>query len=158
MLTLIQKFVGRSLFCDLGRSGQEYFLMAQVFETIFYNTQNFFTQMMPVTQTLHLEQVMHLNQSCHIKVWNMNIKIFIQHSPCKLSGRDLVIDCYPPYGFVTTPGTTIISPNYPNYYPSNDISYCQVTLIFEDRISIEFESFDVGSDGSCSLDWFRVFG
>ena len=87
----------------------------------------------------------------------MNIKIFIQHSPCKLSGSDLVIDCYPPYGFVTTPGTTIISPNYPNYYPSNDISYCQVTLIFEDRISIEFESFDVGSDGSCSLDWFRVF-
>ena len=68
-----------------------------------------------------------------------------------------MIDCDLPYDIVTIPGTTVISPNYPNYYGYNP--NCQVTLIFDERVSIEFESFDIQGntvENSCNYDWLQV--
>ena len=49
------------------------------------------------------------------------------------------MECEPPYDVVTTSGVTIVSPNYPNFYDDN-IS-CQLTLTFDVKVSIEFETF-----------------
>ena len=65
-----------------------------------------------------------------------------------------VIDCDSPYDVVTIPGTTIITPNYPEYY--GDDLYCQVTLTFEDRVNIRFQDFSVGSYRDCIDDWLEV--
>ena len=64
-----------------------------------------------------------------------------------------MIDCDSPFEVVTTPGTTIITPNYPDDYPMH--LDCQVTLKFEQRVSIVFEDFSVyGSSGYCD-DYYR---
>ena len=52
------------------------------------------------------------------------------------------------------PGTTIISPNYPNDY--DDGLNCQVTMEFSGKVSIVFENFDVLDSGDCYLDWLEV--
>ena len=71
----------------------------------------------------------------------------------------MVIDCESPYDLVTTPGIAIITPNYPNGYASN--LSCQVTLSFDDRVSIEFESFDLSYrsvvNHTCDIDWLEVY-
>ena len=55
---------------------------------------------------------------------------------------------------VTTPGTTIFSPNYPYNYPT----FCdsQLTIHFNGRISLFFESFDVEYQDDCYLDWLEI--
>lgn len=69
-----------------------------------------------------------------------------------------MIDCKSPYDIVTTPGIAIISPNYPNGYPY-DLT-CQVTLYFDTRVSIEFESFWLTypdhDTQTCDYDWLDV--
>ena len=52
------------------------------------------------------------------------------------------------------PGTTLISPNYPNSY--GIYLSCQITLTFEDRVVIKFEDFDLNDDYDCSYDWLEV--
>ena len=55
------------------------------------------------------------------------------------------------------PGIEIISPNYPNPYPMN--LDCAVTLNFDQRVSIKFETFDMqrNTNNSCSYDWLAVY-
>ena len=55
----------------------------------------------------------------------------------------ITIDCTAPYDIIDTPGTTIISPNYPDTYETNQI--CQVTVQFphEMRVTLIFEEFDL---------------
>ena len=55
---------------------------------------------------------------------------------------------------VTAPGTTIFSPNYPNNYPT----FCdsQLTINFDGRISLFFESFEVEYQDTCDLDWLEI--
>ena len=62
-----------------------------------------------------------------------------------------MIDCEPPFETITIPGITIISPNYPKYYGYH--LDCQVTLTFEDRVSIVFKDFDTGGSHK---DWLKV--
>ena len=50
---------------------------------------------------------------------------------------------------MSTPGTTIISPNYPNGYPWSTGRDCQITLKFQQRVSITFEDFSVYGSGDC---------
>ena len=60
------------------------------------------------------------------------------------------MDCEPPFKPITTPNTTIISPNYPNPYdPDVD---CQVTVNFHEKVSIVFEDFDLFDYGNCNYD------
>ena len=55
---------------------------------------------------------------------------------------------------VTTPGTTLLSPNYPNNYPD----YCdpKLTIDFVGKVSLRFESMDIEYEESCDLDWLEV--
>ena len=70
-------------------------------------------------------------------------------------GTVFVIDCESPYDVVTSPGTTIITPNYPYYYGFD--RDCQVTLTFGDRVSIVFEYFSVGFYFTGHLDdWLEL--
>jgi len=61
------------------------------------------------------------------------------------------IDCDSPYDIVIVPGTTIVSPNYPNYYGNN--LECQVTITFEAGVTIEFQDFNTESD----YDYLRIY-
>ena len=70
-----------------------------------------------------------------------------------IAGSIFVVDCNSPYDVITTPRTSIVSPNYPDKYGLN--LDCQVTIIFEDRVSIVFEYFDLGPHG-CN-DWLKVY-
>merc|ERR1719400_914241 len=63
-----------------------------------------------------------------------------------------VIDCESPFDVITSPGTTIISPNYPDRYGVDLI--CETTITFENRVSLTFEYFRV-SDYHC-YDWLEV--
>ena len=55
---------------------------------------------------------------------------------------------------VTTPGTMIVSSNYPSNYEN----FCdsQLTINFEQRIILQFESFDIEHQVPCILDWLEV--
>ena len=64
-----------------------------------------------------------------------------------------------PYDTINTPGTTIVSPNYPGDY-ENDLD-CRVTIKFSEaqKVSIVFETFDVeGRNGEeiCDSDWLEI--
>ena len=65
-----------------------------------------------------------------------------------------VIDCEPPFDTITIPDTTIISPNYPEFYGWYRL--CQVTLTFTEKVSIRFEDFSVLYSNNCSYDWLEV--
>jgi len=69
-------------------------------------------------------------------------------------GTVYVIDCDAPFDIVTAPGTTIVSPNYPNDYGWN--LDCQVTVNFEKKVTIVFEEFAVEDDSTCDDDWLEV--
>lgn len=71
-------------------------------------------------------------------------------------GTIYVIDCESPYDVIRTPGTSIISPNYPGYYDKNLL--CEVTISFEGRVSIEFEYLDLQPTYTdhCDDDWLEV--
>jgi len=71
-------------------------------------------------------------------------------------GTVYVIDCESPYGVITSPGTTVISPNYPDFYGESLL--CETTITFDSRVSLTFESFAVGIDGGsfCDSDWLEV--
>ena len=62
--------------------------------------------------------------------------------------------CTFPYQKVTTPGTTIISPNFPRNY-SNDID-CELSIMFEStqRVGVNFDLFDI--ETGCA-DWLKIF-
>ena len=68
-------------------------------------------------------------------------------------GTVYVIDCESPYDVITSPGTTIMSPNYPDRYGVNLL--CETTITFDDRVSLTFENFQV-SDSSYCFDWLEV--
>ena len=68
-------------------------------------------------------------------------------------GTVFVIDCDSPYEVVTSPGTTIITPNNEfNHYGFN--RDCQVTLTFGKRVIIVFEEFAL--DTLHCHDWLEV--
>eukprot|EP00794_Sanderia_malayensis_P015619 gene15619-17196_t len=57
---------------------------------------------------------------------------------------------------LTSPAGMVSSPNYPEYYPSNED--CNMTIITEESpIKLTFEAFDVGSE-DCSNDFVHVRG
>ena len=62
----------------------------------------------------------------------------------------------PPYQIVNASETTIISPNYPNNYP--DYKICELTISFEEdqRVLIEFESFDTEMIHDNCFDYLNV--
>ena len=55
---------------------------------------------------------------------------------------------------VTTPGTMIVSSNYPSNYEN----FCdsQLTINFEQRIFLRFELFNIEHQVPCILDWLEV--
>jgi len=66
----------------------------------------------------------------------------------------VIIECESPFGEITHPGTSIVSPKYPNPYP-NDL-FCQVTIKLKERVLIVFQEFDVQSCDDCSCDWLEI--
>ena len=64
------------------------------------------------------------------------------------------MNCIFPWQSVKTPGTTIISPNFPRNY-SNDMD-CELSIIFEStqRVGVKFDLFDI--DEGCK-DWLKIF-
>ena len=69
-------------------------------------------------------------------------------------GAKFIIDCNTTSGVITTPDTTIVSPNYPSDY-GEDLD-CQVTITFEENILIVFDDFHVDQDNSDCDDWLEV--
>jgi len=65
-----------------------------------------------------------------------------------------VIDCESPYGVITRPEITIISPGYPGPYSRGSI-LCETTITFENKVLLTFENFDVSSHSFCQ-DWVEV--
>ena len=67
------------------------------------------------------------------------------------------IDCRPPFDKVTIPGTTIISPNYPNAYGNS--SDCQLVITFATKanVSLTFEDFNVEGHSSCRYDYLALY-
>ena len=74
-----------------------------------------------------------------------------------VSAPNVTIDCSSPFDEVTTPGTSIMSPNYPNNYGSGQD--CQVTIRFagSPTVLIEFDPlYNIESHSSCSYDYLEV--
>ena len=66
----------------------------------------------------------------------------------------ITIDCSSPFDEVVIPGTTIMSPNYPNAY--NNSLDCQVTIRFagSDTVLIEFDPvYEIESHSTCAYDY-----
>ena len=57
---------------------------------------------------------------------------------------------------VTTPETTIQSPNYPNNYPNGRDCSAVVQFALGQRVSVEFLAFNVESHSSCVYDWLEI--
>ena len=75
--------------------------------------------------------------------------------------KEFVIDCEYPYETVTTPGGTIISPNYPNNNYDDNLD-CKVTITFGGQVKITFVQFDLEEDDQdpndlCGYDWIQVY-
>ena len=69
----------------------------------------------------------------------------------------VTIDCSSPFDEVLTPGTVIMSPNYPNSY--DDGLNCQMTIRFSDSptVLIEFDpTYEIESGSGCSYDYLEV--
>ena len=69
----------------------------------------------------------------------------------------VTIDCSSPFDEVVIPGTTIMSPNYPNAY--NNSFDCQVTIRFagSDTVLIEFDPlYEIESHSTCSYDYLEA--
>ena len=64
------------------------------------------------------------------------------------------MDCESQNQIVRTPGTTIISPNFPRNYPNN--TECQLIIMFDmgQRVGITFDLFDIEDAGHDCL-WLR---
>ena len=64
------------------------------------------------------------------------------------------MNCIFPWQSVKTPGTTIISPNFPRNY-SNDMD-CEISIMFEStqRVGVDFDLFDI--ETGCA-DWLKIF-
>ena len=70
---------------------------------------------------------------------------------------NVTIDCSSPFDEVLTPGTVIMSPNYPN--PYDDGLRCQMTIRFSDSptVLIEFDpTYEIESDSSCGYDYLEA--
>ena len=67
------------------------------------------------------------------------------------------MDCSSPYTDVTSPGSTIVSPNYPSNYTNN--LRCQTTVRFPSgqRVNAQFLAFDLESDFRCRNDWLVAY-
>lgn len=59
----------------------------------------------------------------------------------------------PPYA-VNSGGTTILSPSFPNKYPTNCDN--ELTIFMESIIILNFEFFDIEPSENCDDDWFEV--
>ena len=75
-----------------------------------------------------------------------------------VSGSTVTIDCKEPHETkekeITAPGTVIISPNHPNFYPRN--ADCHAVIRFPQRVRITFQAFDLESFGSCAHDYLEI--
>ena len=68
----------------------------------------------------------------------------------------IIIDCDSPLDtVVTVPGSTIISPNYPNDYENNED--CAITIRFPERVRLTFLAFDIEESSDCSWDYMQFF-
>ena len=68
----------------------------------------------------------------------------------------ITIDCDSPLDtVVTAPGSTIISPNYPNNYENN--KDCAITIRFPERVRLTFLAFDIEESSDCSWDYMQFF-
>ena len=77
--------------------------------------------------------------------------------PSLISNIDTTtIDCESPFDEVTIPGTTILSPNYPNSY--GNYKECQLMIKFATNaiVSLTFEDFNVEYDYNCRWDYLAV--
>ena len=73
----------------------------------------------------------------HKSVFFTRSKIVFHFTTFYISGTEVVMDCKAPYDVITTPGITVISLNYPRYYPNN--INCQITFTFDAKVAIEFK-------------------
>ena len=75
-----------------------------------------------------------------------------------VSGSTVTIDCEEPHETkekeITAPGTVIISPNHPDFYPRN--ADCHAVIRFPQRVRITFQAFDLESFGSCAHDYLEI--
>ena len=71
----------------------------------------------------------------------------------------ITIDCNligGPATQITTPETTIQSPNYPNDYPNGRDCSAVVQFALGQRVSVEFLAFNLESDSTCRFDWLEI--
>merc|ERR1719270_913868 len=68
----------------------------------------------------------------------------------------IAINCGSTTTQITTPETTITSPNFPSSYPNNQD--CKTVIQFSQgqRISVEFLNFDIESHNRCTWDWLEI--
>ena len=67
------------------------------------------------------------------------------------------MSCESPYKTVTTSGTIITSPNYPEKYPNK--ANCKIRILFPEsqRVAILFYSFEVEKCYiGCNCDWLKI--
>ena len=66
------------------------------------------------------------------------------------------MSCESPFKTITTSGTTITSPNYPEKYPNN--AKCKIRILFHEspKVGILFQSFDVEECYERNCDWLNI--
>ena len=57
---------------------------------------------------------------------------------------------------LTLPGSTIISPNYPNNYGINKDCQIKIRFLEGERVSIRVLAFDLEHDIACRYDWLEI--
>ena len=68
------------------------------------------------------------------------------------------MDCFQPYEIVTTPNVAVISHHYHHVgWGYGENLHCEVTIKYEERVSIVFEDFEVHKTKSCNADWLKVY-
>ena len=73
-----------------------------------------------------------------------------------LFSATITIDCGGTTTQVTTPETTIQSPNYPSNYPHDLDCTAVVQFAQGQRVSVEFLAFNLESDSTCRFDWLEI--
>ena len=68
----------------------------------------------------------------------------------------ITINCGSTTTQITTPETTITSPNYPNSYPNSQDCKTVIQFAQGQRVSVEFLNFDIESHDRCTWDWLEI--
>ena len=68
----------------------------------------------------------------------------------------ITINCGSTTTQITTPETTITSPNYPNSYPNRQDCKTVIQFAQGQRVSVEFLNFDIESHNRCTWDWLEI--